>query len=508
MRRNTDILKRYAPLLIIAIITLCGGYLRYHAFAFEGFWIDEAVSVQYARAILQHGYPLLPNGAVSWDYFPTHYLIAAGMALFKHVHVGARFFSVIAGILLIPGLYLLSKKIFRSQGQACLAAALAAFMTYEIAWSRQARLYSFLQLFGMLALFTFWKYLHSRAKPWLGAAILFLLLAAASHPAGYLFAGICALAWLLNLKGHQSVGAPQKNGIILLIAVFIAGIWVGSWPFMVGRSALMTAVLRMFRPSELNYSLMYGHFLLSQFGMLFPLAGLGMLLALKKDWRSTIPLVVGVLLYFYVISCRMILFAFRYTLPIMPLLILFAAHALWAPTQLLPAKGLRRRMAFAVSAVLVWGLAWVGVAVTVMPKREYRLGYTEPQPHWREAYAMIARRHKTLTAAGKDTVPLNVISTFPVLHDIYLGEQIGAKFYIPCSLTGYPGDIQQNPPYTRAQVVNRWADLKGFRGYIVLDDLGLRMIADPIIRQRLANRRPNAFIPGEFRIWIWIVGES
>jgi hypothetical protein len=494
-------------LIALGVILLYGALLRFHALGVQSLWLDEAVSVLHAKAILQHGYPLLPNGRISWESFPAHYSIAAGMRLFPDVHAGSRFFPALAGTLLIGAVFWLGWQTFRTPWPALLAAFLTACMTYEIAWSRQARLYAFLQLFSVLGVASLCRSLDTKRAIWILLTFVLLALSVFCHRAGYLVGLIYLLALmpvLWRVRGVQHF--VRQRPALLTCVVLLAGILVWALFMMPTTFGLRMAFLDVLSARGTNYAGKYLSFLREEMGGMFYLAGAGIVLAMPRHWRRVLPLSVGLLAYFYVLSHRTMLFAFRYVFPLLPFLLLLAAWGIGFPIEWGRNRGRWVRLGAVVGSALLMLVGCWGFRSTLVPQRKYLLGYTEPQPDWRIAYAMILSRHQRMTAAGRVSGPLRVVSALPMFHDIYLGPDVGEKYYLPISHTGYPGEIQWKPPYTTATVVGSLNQMTNLHGYVVLDDLGLRMLANREIWDYLTQRKPNAILPREFNVFIWLIG--
>jgi hypothetical protein len=254
------------------------------------------------------------------------------------------------------------------------------------------------------------------------------------------------------------------------------------------------------------YGAMYAGFLVIQLGLLFVLFWVGTIIALLTNPSRSGGLLAGAAAYALFISFRTPLFGFRYILPILPVVIAFAA---WAITYPLPARwtaGWRSTAGTALAVFfLVAGISWA--QITWRPTGDYWLGYTEPQPPWREAYAWIeedfARRSPESPVAGG----LAVVSAFPFMDAEYLRRTPHRRRYFPVSHTGLPDSVQSNPPYATAETVRSRRDLARLAGaYVILDDFGLRMLANPRIRDFLDATPPTKTFPGSYPLRVWRLG--
>ena len=136
-------------LLVLAGITVVGLVLRLAVT--RGIWLDEAISIFQANLGLGD---MFENLQGSDRNPPLHHI-----ALWLTVHVlgdgefAVRLPSMIAGTLVIPALYLLGRELY-DRRTALIAAAFAAASPLLVWYSQEARMFAFVTLFGLLALYT------------------------------------------------------------------------------------------------------------------------------------------------------------------------------------------------------------------------------------------------------------------------------------------------------------------------------------------------------------------
>ncbi len=138
---GSGLFERHTAIWLWSIIVL-GAVLRCVALGYKSFWIDEIASVVIAQK---------PSPAF-WRFLwhdegnmALYYLFLRPWLHFGHSEAAVRLLSVFPGILTIPLLYLLAKRLFGSS-TGTLAAALFALNPCAIACSQEARAYSFLVL--------------------------------------------------------------------------------------------------------------------------------------------------------------------------------------------------------------------------------------------------------------------------------------------------------------------------------------------------------------------------
>ena len=499
---NTAARSHLFVLITLALIVMHSGYMRFHGLSNQSLWMDEAVSVIHAKAIMAHGYPILENGAVSLESLPWHYIQASLMMLIPDLHEGSRMGAVVAGIMLILMTFVLSMMVSGSKGAAVLASFLTAFLSYEIAWSRQARGYALLMLLTICAITAGLWFIRSKRPIALLACIILNTLAVMTHRGGYIAPLACLLLLIMNIPIQAAKDLAEKHGrqLAIIASVFMIGFAV--MMILPTTAGLRETIRGIATPSEMNYSWMYITFLWDELGFLLPMAVIGMLWTCFLRPRIAIPMTMAVLFYFMTISYRTILFAHRYSLPLWPFLLLFAASVWWSPFQIsLTGKGIRRFITLVTGLGLSGGILLAG-NFAFAPKAHFMIDYTSPQPRWDDAFAMIANRSQHITKASG---VIHIVTAFPILQDVYMADMETAKYYLPISHTGYPGEVQLEAPYTLAETINDIDRLLSLNGYVVLDDLGLRMLHNVQIKNYLMNKRPNAIIPGNFPAYIWLL---
>ena len=486
--------------LLLILVTLSGAFLRFYNLTSASLWIDEGFSLVHARAILSHGYPLIQNSVVSWDYFPVHYLMALGLLMTQSLELGGRLFPALAGVLLIPATFMLSKRVFRSVPAAIIAAILMASCTYEVAWSRQARSYICLQLFSTVAITYFYAFLDTRQKSKLIVAMLGMFLSITTHRAGYLVPaifGIAILGELKNIKSWWLWICNQRYFVIMLIAISLS--FLLSLGTLTTNSTLNTTIAQALTNSDMQYAPSYLWFLQQQLKWILPWIGLGIIIAIWKHAYRALPLIIIAGLYFYMLSYRNILFHFRYLLPIFPFIFIFAAYGASSIATVVTRSSGWMRKSITVIFICLFVASWCFSSFSFIPQSDYQLGYTAPQPNWNKAYNWIEDEEKNKKGN------ISTTSTFPMFHDLYFGNNNGSRYFLPYSMSGFPDAFELIPRYSQATVIPDLKTLKSMNTWIVLDDYGLRMLKDKETQDFLKRKRPIKTIrsSNKFNIFIW-----
>src|SRR3989344_2434006 len=181
-------------LVFVFILAILGLVLRIYRLGFQSLWIDEGFSINAASSILKHGYPLLESGIVYSGSLLNSYLIAAFMFFHNDV-VSARLVSVIFGVLMIFLAYYFGKELGNNK-IGLMTAVFVTFSIWEIAWSRQARMYMQFQFFFILSLLFFYRFINDINLKKFFLMLLFSLLAVFSHSLG-LVLGLIYIAYFI-----------------------------------------------------------------------------------------------------------------------------------------------------------------------------------------------------------------------------------------------------------------------------------------------------------------------
>lgn len=136
-------IKKYWPLIAIAIITIAGFLFRMYRLDWQCLMVDEMTTSIYASKDVQW----IISYMLSFDYNPpTYYLIAHySEAIFGITRFAVRFPAVIFGTLSIPAVYLVGKEV-KGGTLGLLVASLVSFMFPFFYYSQNARGYSLVML--------------------------------------------------------------------------------------------------------------------------------------------------------------------------------------------------------------------------------------------------------------------------------------------------------------------------------------------------------------------------
>lgn len=145
---------RWATVAALACVLLIAAALRVRDLpgAYGTLGVDEARLALAAQGIVERGWPVLPSAKVYTRGLVPALLTAPSLKLLGPTDFAARLPSVLAGILLVPLMFLFGRRLAGTPA-GLLAAALAAVYPPLVEWSRQAWFYSILSLLWLLALY-------------------------------------------------------------------------------------------------------------------------------------------------------------------------------------------------------------------------------------------------------------------------------------------------------------------------------------------------------------------
>lgn len=188
-------------LLIVAGLTILGLALRVARLDFQPLWWDEGYSVWFAHQPLGE---LLRLTALD-IHPPLYYALLGGWSqLFGLAPVALRLFSVAAGVVAIPLIWIVGRAL-GGRRAGLLAAGLLVINPLHIFYSQEVRMYGLVVVWTLLALLAAVRWLAVGPSPgprragWLAAYVAAATLALyTQYYAGFLLAGL-ALAGLLAL---------------------------------------------------------------------------------------------------------------------------------------------------------------------------------------------------------------------------------------------------------------------------------------------------------------------
>jgi uncharacterized membrane protein len=204
-RRGEPDTTRSVALWVLLGVTL--GALALRLAVPRGIWLDEAISIHQAHLSF---HDLFENLQYGDRHPPLHHVVLwLTVKAFGDGEMAIRIPSILAGTLAIPALYLLGRELY-DRRTGLVAAAFGAASPLLIWYSQEARMYAFVELFGLLAL---WTQLRVIRNPSMGNWAAYILATAAllwSHYFGLLLIGVQQAIWIGILIHRRRTGEPNR----------------------------------------------------------------------------------------------------------------------------------------------------------------------------------------------------------------------------------------------------------------------------------------------------------
>ena len=204
------LMRRAAPWLPLAAVTLAGAVLRFATLDAQSFWLDELVTVSLLDRGLGDALAEVPRSEAT----PYAYYVVAWLwgQVFGLGEVGLRSLSALAGTATIPVAYGAGAALV-SRRAGLVAAALVAANPFLVWYAQEARSYALFALAGAATVLAFGHALRGSGR-WLAAWAVLAALAVATHYFAVFLVAAEALWLLLRLRGARRVVArvPGAGG--------------------------------------------------------------------------------------------------------------------------------------------------------------------------------------------------------------------------------------------------------------------------------------------------------
>lgn len=212
-------------LAAVGLVTLFGAFLRLQGLGTQSLWLDEAVSLHNALVFGEGGLRALAGA----DHIaPLHsVLIWAVVNLIGQSEVSLRLPSALFGILTIPAIFMLAKRLFGSVRTALIGATLVALSPYAIWYSQEARMYAMFLLCACVYVVVAWPVIHrSLGVHELGGLTLVTTAGLYSHH--YMIMLTLAFGLFLLLRG----GLTQKRAWTWFVTQAISLLLFSYWLYL------------------------------------------------------------------------------------------------------------------------------------------------------------------------------------------------------------------------------------------------------------------------------------
>ena len=449
--------------------------------------MDESFSALAAQKTAEHGIPLLDSGRLYNGTYAHTYLLAVLIKLFGTSEFILRLPSAIFGTLSIILIYLFSAKVFKSKAIGLIAAVLMTFGYFDIAWSRQIRMYTEAQFFYLMSLYFLYHYLTESKSSWKQ-----LILSGITGFIAILTHKLCLLifpAYLILLIFFRSKKDKLKASIPILLLTFAVAVIVrdgiGIFNFVWSRFSGFH-----FYIYDYCIFLFYNHFfevLLLSIGIFFA--------ARKKDRNFLIPSVIFIA-YLVILSADKAV-GMRYFFIFIPFLYMSAAYG---AVNLWQCKCFIKK---AIILLLIIASVWMGNFV-ILPRTNYFLEYDPmkrgdiymdytPQPNFKAVYDVIKKD------SSKNDV---FIVAHSAIHEWYMLDsnyyQIKFSPESKASFRSLAGvDGKKIDLYTGAPILDSLENLKKImenkHGYAILDYISMDNNIDKQIIDYIKENNISAY---------------
>ncbi|MCX7766875.1 MAG: glycosyltransferase family 39 protein, partial [Candidatus Sumerlaeia bacterium] len=154
-------LEQFFILLAIIVATYLAGKLRLSGLAEKSIWFDESFSILFAREQLAQTLHLCKNDVMPPLYFVLlHFWLRLFPARNMEIAIFyPRLLSAIFGILAIPLIYILGKRLF-NPAVGILSVLLLTFSPFHLHYSQEIRMYSLFVVLALLEYIVIFDFIH------------------------------------------------------------------------------------------------------------------------------------------------------------------------------------------------------------------------------------------------------------------------------------------------------------------------------------------------------------
>lgn len=272
-------MKRYGCLVGILVM---GAFLRLLLLGHQSLWLDEAFSVIIAR----RDWGQIVASTAQDTMPPLYYFLLRAFLALGDSEFAVRLPSVLWGVVTIPLLYALGRRLLNEQ-VGLVSALLLAVNPFHIFYSQEARMYSQLGFFTLLSAFFFLRaWQGGKKRDWPGFA---LSTAAALYTQNMAVLCLAALSifallhWQKAMEKRWSLAA-SLGGVVLLFLPWLI--------YLPGQMARVRTQFWVERPSVLELFttlslFLFGHALSPAMVIVALIVGLyGVFLALFLGWQA------------------------------------------------------------------------------------------------------------------------------------------------------------------------------------------------------------------------------
>ena len=445
-------IKKYRVEVVLGCLLIYIAFLLFYNLWVQSFWIDEWFSSYVAKKMSIEGF-------YKSSYFLYEWLQAL---IFKIAWISdftARFPSVSLQLWSVFLMYLIPYKLTKNKYVGLISAAVFWFLYWELAWWRDARFYSLLQLIFLWGIASLVYWTEDKKTIYLNIAILLAWIGVIFHPFLYMLWAMLILVFLLQYKklwNFKSLFSKKylSTWILVLFCLFLVVVF---WTLSNALQSDWTTNPISFSMRKMYFTLYNSH-LREQLGVLYPLWVIWMVRTLvKRKFDESILLCFPFLLLLWLLVLKIKLFHVRYVLLIYPLIVISVFVSCYRFFRF-------NKLRWWNYIWVIIGLLWIifTTKLQVIPRTYYYLDFTSPQPNFKLAYSIVPNWK-------------NVISWFPVLCDWYYSDRWKCTHAIRVDMV-HDWTLQRlmeakTEIYTRTPYVDDLSELNSWIYYFVIDDL-------------------------------------
>jgi len=464
-------MKKYFYILLFFVL-FYAIFLRFYYLWFQSFWIDEGYSsiVSYF-ANLNNFIPKLPTWIYDFSqYFWTIFQVIS-FKLFWLSDFSARFFSVILNILTWLIVLLFTSKLINWQKwdknniivylTLLIVAILFYFSNWEIIWARQARFYSLLAFLFILITYLLFEVFILKNKKYFRYLMIFLPLWLIFHPFLWSLWVVFLIYFWYQLFEDKKIDKREIIWLFVWAFIFLIfkfiffyfsnKIWIWVHPVDIGNLSNW-------------YIKYYNIHLIENLWIVYILFFIWMIILLYKIPKIGLFFLLIWFINFYVITHKWIMFHTRYVFHLYSIIFIVSWYLIFS---LIKSIFKKNKYIYGWLWIIILFLLFFTYKFNFLPKKEYFIDFTSPQPNFKWAYKSI------------ENYSWNIISWFSHMCLWYqktLKWEFNCKYWLRVDLTWYPGNKEKLLKIMKDRYT--WMKYYTWDSYtwfvFVLDDLSLR----------------------------------
>ena len=210
--------------LILVFVLITGAILRIYDLGNKSFWVDELLSIQSSKDIVDVASFFADNTINAHP--PLYFLFLKIWSVFSDGEVYLRLLSVIFGILSILATYLLGRQ-FLEREASVIASFLVAISPFLLLFDREVRMYPQFVFFTLISLFFFIKALRENKNEYWVGFTFFTVLNTYTHYHAFLVIASMWVFYFLRLKTYKPL---WKKALISQVVIAICfSFWMPSF---------------------------------------------------------------------------------------------------------------------------------------------------------------------------------------------------------------------------------------------------------------------------------------